>query len=140
MAQLDIPEFLLETPYNGTHYPGAKHTNGLKGGANCQQFAYELLRYFGKSIPNFRSSNLWEDTTYTKQVEEPFEPLDLLLWHKHLDSYGAHVGIYIGQQYVIHLAKHIGKPVIWNLEQFPLEDRYKYFIGAKRLTAKIKDE
>ena len=133
MSTLLIPKRFLQVTYNPKHFPGASGTNGIEGGANCQQFAYELLRHYGKSLPNFRSSELWEDDKYTQKVEAPFEPLDLLLWHKHADPFGAHVGVYIGEEQAIHLASYLKKPVVWHLNRFPQEDRYKIFIGAKRV-------
>lgn len=84
-------------PYNGAHYPGAAQVKGLEGGANCQQFAYELLRYFGYFVPNLRSSDLWQDTLYTNVVTD-LQPLDLVLWNKTADAYGAHVGVYLKEK------------------------------------------
>ncbi len=42
-----IPQHFFNTSYNGANYPGVPKVQGLKNGANCQQFAYELLRYHG---------------------------------------------------------------------------------------------
>ena len=50
-----IPPHFLSIRYNGAHYPGSPNTNGLEGRANCQQFAYELLRHNGFSLPDLRS-------------------------------------------------------------------------------------
>ena len=133
MSTLIIPKRFLHVPYNSRYFPGAPESQGLQGGANCQQFAYELLRHFGKTIPNFRSSELWEDELYTLLVRDQFKPLDLLLWHKQRNPYGAHVGVYIGEERAIHLAKEIKKPVIWPLSRFMEEDKYKIFFGAKRI-------
>jgi murein DD-endopeptidase / murein LD-carboxypeptidase len=58
---LKIPDQFLGVKYNSAHYPGAPGVNGVVGGANCQQYAYAILRYFGRQIPDFRSSDLWED-------------------------------------------------------------------------------
>lgn len=129
---LSIPQHFLAVRYNAAHYPGAAGTNGLEGGANCQVFAYELLRHFGKTLPNLRSSNLWEDREFTQVVTE-LEPLDLLLWNRTPEPWGAHVGVYIGEGSAIHLSKEIGLPVIWKLERFPEEKQYAVFIGAKRI-------
>ncbi|MEL6821286.1 MAG: NlpC/P60 family protein [Calditrichota bacterium] len=129
---LSIPQYFLNVTYNAAHYPGAVHTDGLNGGANCQVFAYELLRYYGKTVPDLRSSNLWEDNVYTQSVTE-LQPLDLLLWNRTEKSWGAHVGVYVGDNSAIHLSKEIGLPVIWSLECFLEEERYAVFIGAKRV-------
>ncbi|MEM7734704.1 MAG: NlpC/P60 family protein [Deinococcota bacterium] len=129
---LDIPASFWNVTYNAACYPGAPGLNGLSEGANCQHFAYSLLRHFGLSVPGFRSSNLWEDTTYTHHVDA-FEPFDLLLWNSKPRAWGAHVGVYLGEEQVIHLAKSVGKPAVWSLSEFRLEPAYQHFIGAKRV-------
>lgn len=129
---LSIPEYFLNVIYNASNYPGAASTNGLIGGANCQVFAYELLRYFGKTVPDLRSSNLWEDSQYTYVVTE-LQPLDLLIWNHTSQPWGAHMGVYVGEGSAIHLCKEIGLPVIWKLERFLEEKQYAVFIGAKRV-------
>jgi len=128
--QLEIPPRFFEVEYNGAHFPRASHC-GLKGGANCQVFVYEILNYFAIELPAFRSSELWEDETYTKYVED-LKPLDILLWNKTKTAWGAHLGLYVGEGKAIHLSKQIGKPVIWPLEEFEKHERYAIFLGAKR--------
>jgi len=129
---INIPRYFFEISYNEACYPGSTDTNGLTNGANCQWFAYELLRYFGLEIPNFRSSELWEDVYHTYKVEN-FEPLDLLLWNSSKDPWGAHVGVYIEEQQAIHLSRKVGRPVIWPLSRFIEQKNYRFFIGAKRV-------
>jgi len=70
MKNLSIPISFFDTYYDGSKYPGNPKCKGIKNGANCQYFAYELLRHFGFTIPDFRSSNLWEDKIYTKKVKK----------------------------------------------------------------------
>lgn len=135
---LDIPASFWDVPYNAACYPGAPGLNGLSNGANCQHFAYSLLRHFGLVLPGFRSSDLWEDTTYTRQVDAP-EPLDLLLWNSTPKAWGAHVGVYLGEKQVIHLAKQVGKPAVWLLDEFGLEPAYQHFIGAKRVQPQLEN-
>lgn len=127
-----IPPYFLNVCYNGAHYPCSANTNGLEGGANCQQFAYELLRHFGWRIPNLRSRELWEDTVHTQRVEH-LQPLDLLLWNKTADPYGAHVGVYVGDGQAIHLSRENGHPVIEPLAQLVQNPLYCVFVGAKRV-------
>lgn len=67
MEKLSIPITFFDTYYDGSKYPGSSKCNGLKHGANCQYFVYELLKYFGLNIPNFRSSDFWKDKIYTKK-------------------------------------------------------------------------
>ena len=128
---VEVPKHLLDVPYVGNLFPGAPGVHGIDGGANCQQFAYELLRHFGRIIPDFRSSDLWEDQEYTVQVTE-FEPLDLILFHDIENPYGAHVAVYLGEGKAIHLSERIGKPVIWSISKFQLLPEYRILIGAKR--------
>jgi murein DD-endopeptidase / murein LD-carboxypeptidase len=111
--------------------PGA-----LEDGANCQRFAYELLRANGRAIGDLRSSDLWADTRDTMCVTD-LEPLDLLLFNRTPDAWGAHVALYLGDERAVHLSKQVGRPVIWTLEQFTAEPRYRCFIGAKRSTTRL---
>jgi N-dimethylarginine dimethylaminohydrolase len=80
---LEVPPHFFQVRYVSSNYPGT--AKGLNKGANCQHFAYELLRHFGVTVPDFRSSELWADTVYTERVLE-FELLDLLLWNKTPDA------------------------------------------------------
>lgn len=127
-----IPDRLWRVPYNAQRYPGAPGTTGLDGGANCQLFAYELLRVFGLVLPPFRSSDLWEDTNHTIVVGAPFEPLDLLLFNRTSEAYGAHVAVGLGGDQAIHLSRRMGRPVVWPIGRFHVESDYAVLIGAKR--------
>lgn len=129
---IQLPPHLLEIAYVGRHFPGADWEGGLAAGANCQVYAYALLAHYGVAVPPFRSSDLWEDKTVSRLVKE-LAPLDLLLWNKTSDAWGAHVGVYLGEGQAVHLSKQVGKPVIWSLERFLEEPLYRVFIGAKRI-------
>ena len=133
MIALDeIPPAFLAVPYVGSRVPGTKNPGDLAAGANCQLFAYQLLRHFGRTIPDFRSSELWADESRTVRVDS-FEPLDLMLYHEERKAWGAHVGLYLGEDRVIHLSKAVGRPAIWRHGDFAAQARYACFIGAKRL-------
>ena len=129
-----IPKSFLNVRYNGAKFPGAAGDPGLGEGANCQRFAYALLRHFGREVPNLRSSELWEDTKSTTLAKR-LRPLDLMLFSADGKSWGAHVGVYLGAGRVIHLAKKIGKPAIWTTTQFAADPAYKKLVGAKRVNA-----
>lgn len=129
--ELVIPDSFFDTPYDASKYPGSSPNMTVRAGANCQYFAFEVLRHFGILIPDFRSSDLWDDQVYTRKVQL-LKPLDILFFHSKSDPYGSHVGVYLGNERVIHLSKEVGYPVIWNLQQFKDRKRYRYFIGAKR--------
>ena len=126
----DIPAPFWRVPYDGARFA----VHDIAGGANCQAFAYALLRHFGRAISDFRSSDLWDDTGETACVTD-LAPLDLLLFNRTADAYGAHVGVYLGEGRVIHLAKRVGTPAIWPLERFAGEPGYEVFVGAKRVNA-----
>lgn len=126
-----IPDHFLNVQYNEECYPGAVGLQGFEKGANCQHFSYELLRYFGCVIPDFRSSDLWEDEDHTYAVTK-LEPLDLVMFSKDDDCWGAHVGVYVGQDTVLHLSKKIGVPAFEPMRAVMDKPEYKVFIGAKR--------
>jgi hypothetical protein len=132
-SPLPIPARFHHVRYTGAHYPGAAGVVGLDGGANCQQFAYELIRHFGFAPPDYRSSELWEDETHTRVVVGELEPCDLLLFNRTPAAWGAHVAVCLGDQLAIHLSQRAGVPVIWKIEEFCLRPEYACFIGAKRV-------
>jgi hypothetical protein len=131
---LRIPPSFMHVAYDGRRYPGAPGVKGIEGGANCQQFAYALLRHFGRKISDFRSSELWSDVADTERVED-LAPLDLLLFNDTDEAYGAHIAVYLGDGFAIHLARSVGKPAIWPVAAFQEKPEYRVFIGAKRTRA-----
>lgn len=135
-ALLEIPQHFFAVPYNGARYPGAPGAVGLADGANCQRFAYALLRHFDREVPPLRSSDLWEDVVHTQRVTT-LQPLDLLLWNRTPEPWGAHVGVYVGQQQAIHLCKAVGVPVVWSLTRFAGLARYRCLLGAKRVVSAV---
>ena len=131
-AEIIIPEQFKHVQYNSSRIPGVENQEDLSLGANCQVFAYAFLRYHGIQIPNFRSSNLWEDNVYTEKVSQ-FRKFDLMLYHKHPNSFGAHVGVFIGNDQVFHLSKSNGVPKIELHHSLMQQEKYQCFIGAKRV-------
>ncbi|MFD9457838.1 hydrolase [Streptomyces sp. NPDC059985] len=129
-----LPDAFWAVPYTGSRYPGSPAVSRLPGlapGANCQLFAYEVLRHFGRSVPPLRSSELWDDTLHTVRVTEP-EFLDLLFFSAGTDPYGAHVGVWAGADKVLHLSSEVGRPALWSLADFAAHERYRVLLGAKR--------
>ena len=124
-----IPAQFWNIRYNGDRPPrlGA----GLADGANCQHFAYELLRHFGRTVPDLWSSDLW-DSPASARVRAPFEPLDLLLFNPTHDAYGAHLAVYVGEGQALHLSRKVGHPVVWPIEDFLKLPEYAVLIGGKR--------
>lgn len=124
-----LPPDFRTVRYEGSCPPGGDHD--LTSGANCQRYAYAVLSQFGIALPPWWSSELWEDTEHTQVVTE-FEPLDLLLFSREGESFGAHVAVYAGEGRALHLAKSVGSPAIWTLEQFLERPEYRVLIGGKR--------
>jgi len=129
---INIPQSFMNVPYDGKRYPGASDTGSIAEGANCQIFAYSILRYFGAQIPDFRSSDLWEDEEYTSTVES-YEPLDLALFNKTKEAWGAHVALFLSKEELIHLSEKQKYPAIWKLSDFLKLEEYRCLVGVKRL-------
>ncbi len=70
---MDIPDRFKNVRYVSSRIPGCKDDSDLTLGANCQVFAYNLLRDFGLNPPNYRSSELWNDSELSEVTE--FKPL-----------------------------------------------------------------
>jgi murein DD-endopeptidase / murein LD-carboxypeptidase len=130
-SPLPIPPRFHDVAYNAARFPGARDAEslecvkGFEGGANCQHYAYELIRSFGLVIPNFRSSELWEDEACTRVVTGAFAPLDLLLFNATPEPWGAHVAVYLGEgsdcreELAIHLCRRVARPRFGSLKISP---------------------
>lgn len=120
----------------GVRYDGDRHPQSAEfepnKGANCQLFAYAVLKHFGVNMPPYRSSELWEDTENTIVVQS-FEPLDLLLFNDNDTSRGAHIAVYVGDDQVLHLSKDVGAPEICRVSELLQRPKYRHLIGAKRV-------
>ena len=126
-----IPAHLRQVKYNPDCFPGAPGVRGVEGGANCQHYAYTVLRHHGFELPDLRSSELWLDRDHTAVVDR-MERFDLVLVHRTPDSWGAHVGLCVGDGLVLHLSKGIGVPAIEALADMLTRDGYRHLIGFKR--------
>ena len=129
---MKIPDCFLTVKYVGARTPGVENQSDLKLGANCQVFAYELLRVNGLVAPKLRSSELWSDTQYTIKVSD-FQPLDLMLYNSDNNAFGAHVGVYIGDGKIIHLSYQNQYAEIIDHIKMSDNEKYRVFIGAKRV-------
>jgi hypothetical protein len=127
-----LPAEFLEVRFSERMIPGRRPELGLSAGSNCQRYAYAVLRHFGLSVPDLRSSELWADEELLTTVFDP-KPLDLVLFAATPDPWGAHVGVYIGGAAVLHLCKEIGVPVVWGYTAFAARERYASLIGFKRV-------
>lgn len=128
-----IPSHFFDIPYKGSAVPGIP-IEDIRSGANCQVFAYEVLRLNGKPIlPPFRSSELWADEAHTFQVDH-IQPLDLILIHSKPAAFGAHVGVAVSSYEILHLSKNNGFAKVEKLADLLLQPQYAYLIGVKRVT------
>jgi hypothetical protein len=130
---IEVPPELRGIPYDYDRHPQSAAFD-LSKGANCQLWAYALLKHFGIEVPPFRSSELWDDTDFSDAVHG-FEPLDLLLFNDTESSWGAHVAVYLGDGVVAHLSRHIGLPQVCALEEMLRAPKYRVLVGAKRIKA-----
>lgn len=131
-ASVTLPVWLWKVPYVGTAHPQAVPRPSVRDGANCQLFAYEVLGLHGLVVPDLWSSELWEDEELTCRVDDP-KPLDLVLFSEDLQSYGAHVGVVVGEDLVLHLCREVGHPVVWTMAEFASRPRYAVRLGFKRV-------
>jgi hypothetical protein len=139
---IELPDAYWEVRYVGARYPGAPvvlERPGLAEGANCQLFAFEVLRHFGLNPPELRSSELWSDTAATQRVTVP-QPLDLVLLNATRDPWGAHVGVWAGDEQVLHLCPEVGRPTLWHLATFAARPSYRVLVGFKRVTAHAAED
>ena len=123
-----IPTHLKSTVYDESCYPGSARKLNR---ANCQRYAYDFLDFYGRKVPDFRSSELWSDTLSTTKVDI-FEPFDLLLFNQTPDSWGAHVGVFLGHNWILHLSRSNNLPKIETLSCLLKRPSYIHLIGGKR--------
>ncbi|MFF9479815.1 cell wall hydrolase [Streptomyces sp. NPDC014733] len=142
-----LPAALRDIAYSAARHPGAMSPdgpspegNGAPGppvGANCQLYAYAVLYHHGLVAPPLRSSELWADTVATRRVTVA-RPLDLVLFDGgpvagRPEGYGAHVGVHLGPDRVLHLCKEVGRPAVWCYAEFAARARYARRLGFKRV-------
>ncbi|MFJ2770864.1 hydrolase [Streptomyces sp. NPDC087300] len=133
-----LPAVFWQVPYVAARFPGSAavaERPDLAAGGNCQVFAYEVLAHFGAArLPALRSSDLWADTDATHRVDDigDARPLDILLFNATADAYGAHVGVWMADDAVLHLCAEAGRPAVWGLADFAARARYRVLVGIKR--------
>ncbi|GAB3537845.1 hypothetical protein GCM10027403_22930 [Arthrobacter tecti] len=59
--------------------------------------------------------------------------LDLVLFNKTHDAWGAHVAIYLKGGQLLHLCAEVGHPAIWTYDDFKRRERYRSIVGAVRV-------
>ena len=133
-----LPSSFFDVRFVGEMVPGHRPEMGLTAGSNCQRYAYAVLRHFGLSVPDLRSSDLWVDQGSTMAVANP-AALDLVLYAPTRDPWGAHVGVFLGGSSVLHLCQEVGVPAVWDFDDFADRDRYREQLGFKRVRRPDQD-
>jgi hypothetical protein len=131
-----LPPEYRTVPYVGARFPGSPAVAarpGIAQGANCQLYAYSVLGCFGIELPPLRSSELWADRRWTVRVPVArVRPLDLVLFGAGNAAWGAHVGVEVGDGWVLHLCAEAGRPSVWTMDEFAARERYRTVLGVKR--------
>ena len=126
------PEWVFMTPYVGSAHPQAAQATPIANGANCQRFAYAVLGLFGIAVPPHRSSELWEDRQLDHVIPSDVRDLDLVLFNRTADAWGAHVVVALAGGF-LHLSAEVGRPALWQWSDFAERERYQAIIGAIRV-------
>lgn len=58
------PTWVLEAPYVAAAHSQQSPQRPIAEGANCQRYAYGVLALFGRTVPDHRSSELWDDPSF----------------------------------------------------------------------------
>jgi hypothetical protein len=128
----DWPDGIWSVPYVSGALPTDSNASSWLSGSNCQRFAYGVLNLFGRRCPPLRSSELWDERSYTVHVEKP-DPLDLVLFNGTDDPFGAHLGVWMASDEILHLCKEVGTPTVWSASEFQERPRYRIIVGYKRV-------
>ncbi|UGQ12904.1 cell wall hydrolase [Yinghuangia sp. ASG 101] len=138
---LALPAFLppgfRSVRYAAARHPGTTTAGDLSGGANCQVYAYAVLAHVGLRVPPLRSSELWADREATESAAVP-GLFDLVLFDGGRkpgrdEGYGAHVGVHVGPDRVLHLCREVGAPAVWSYRDFAERPYYSRLLGIKRV-------
>ena len=101
-------------------------------GSNCQRFGYGVLGLFHLRVPPLRSLELWAEQQACATVVRP-QALDLVLYSPTGGAFGAHVGVWLGEDLVLHLCAEVGQPTLWGNGEFAMRTRYAHRVGFKRV-------
>ncbi len=126
------PDWIFTAHYDGAAHPLAVSLNPPSEGANCQLFAYATVRLFGLTVPPHRSSELWEDGRFAHIGAGDVRRLDLVLFNRSSDAWGAHIAVVVAGGF-LHLCAEVGRPTVWQWSDFAERDRYRAVVGAIRV-------
>ena len=127
------PDWLGTVPYVGGEHPLAVAPGPIEAGANCQRYAYAVLAQYGLRVPPVRSSELWTHPGIGRVPGQDLRPLDLVLFNESPSPFGAHVGIHMAPDQVLHLCAEMGRPVVWGYAEFGNRLRYGRLLGGARV-------
>jgi hypothetical protein len=126
------PAGVWRVPYVYSASPDGDDPPSWLDGSNCQRYAYGVLSLFGLRCAPLRSSDLWDDQDGSVVVTDP-RPLDLVLFNGSRDPYGAHVGLLMAPDEILHLSAEVGVPAVWPRAEFTRRPRYATTVGFKRV-------
>lgn len=126
------PEWVFRAPYAGSSNPQSLPPTPMSQGANCQRFAYGVLRLFGRAVPPHRSSELWGDARLAHVDIHDLRRLDLVLFNRTDDPWGAHIAVALDEG-LLHLCSEVGRPAVWAWSDFAERERYQVVVGAIRV-------
>lgn len=126
------PAWVFTAPYASSAHPQAAQVISIAEGANCQRYAYAVLGLFGRAVPPHRSSELWADRRLEHVDLSEVRDLDLVLFNRTANSWGAHVVVALASGF-LHLSAEVGRPALWEWSDFADRDRYHAIIGAIRI-------
>jgi len=98
---------------------------------NDQVVSFQPLTTSLKCLP-FTSSARRLPSIHTARVTAAPEPLDLVLFNDSSDAQGAHLGVWMSPDQILHLCPEVGVPAVWTPETFRAATRYSKVVGAKR--------
>lgn len=126
------PDWVFTAPYVGAAHPGVDFAGPIGDGANCQRFAYAVLGLFDVHVSPHRSYELWEDKNLGHVSVADVQDLDLVLFNRVANAWGAHVAVALSGK-LLHLSAEVGQPALWQWSDFAGRERYRSVVGAIRL-------
>ena len=131
---IELPDTYWEVRYVGARYPGstAVHARpGLADGANCQLFAYEVLRHFGLAPARtaLERAVVGHATTPTR---DGAAPLDLVLVNTTPTRGAPTSASGPATTRCSTCAPRSGRPALWNMAMFAARPSYRVLVGFKR--------
>jgi hypothetical protein len=126
------PGWCLSALYDGRSHPGVPAQSPIAMGANCQRYAYAVVGLFGLTLPPHRSSELWSDKALEHPGERAVRDLDLVLFNRSADAWGADVAVLLNGR-LLHLCAEVGSPAVWDWGDFAARERYRHRVGVVRI-------